>query len=110
MRAEVFGFTTKPLVARFGGIPLVRNTKALLVDQVPAVICFERKEVVRRLTASTCELCALKDEQCVVHQVRRLADLAQMGKDRPHWADIMLKKRRKTLIVCQACHAAIHAG
>jgi len=31
-----------------------------------------------------------------------------MGKGRPHWAQIMLKRRRKTLIVCQACHHSIH--
>ncbi len=61
----------KPLIARFGGIPLVRNKKAILVDQLPPVIRFERKEVVRKLIASTCELCALKDEHCVVHQVRK---------------------------------------
>jgi hypothetical protein len=100
----------KPLVARFGGIPLVRNPEAILVDQVPTVIVYERREVVRRLIASTCELCTIKDEQCVVHQVRRLADLTAMGKDQPFWAQIMLKNRRKTLIVCQACHAAIHDG
>ena len=100
----------KPLVARFGGIPLVRNPEAILVDQVPSAIVYERREVVRRLIASTCELCTIKDEQCVVHQVRRLADLAAMGRDQPLWAQIMLKNRRKTLIVCQACHAAIHNG
>jgi group II intron reverse transcriptase/maturase len=100
----------KPLVARFGGIPLVRNPEARVVDQVPTVMAYERREVVRRLIASACELCAIKDEQCVVHQVRRLAELAAMGKDRPLWAQIMLKNRRKTLIVCQACHAAIHDG
>jgi hypothetical protein len=100
----------KPLVARFGGIPLVRNPEAILVDQIPTVIAYERREVVRRLIASTCELCTLKDEQCVVHQVRKLADLTAMGKDQPLWAQIMLKNRRKTFIVCQACHAIIHSG
>ena len=100
----------KPLVARFGGIPLVRNKEAVLVDRVPTVTRYERRGVVRRLIASTCELCAIKDEECIVHQVRRLAELAEMGKDRPPWAQIMLKKRRKTLIVCQACHDAIHDG
>src|SRR3989440_691509 len=100
----------KPLVARFGGIPLVRNKEAVLVDQNPTPVHYERKEVVRRLIASRCELCAIKDEHCVVHQVRRLAELAEMGKARPHWAQIMLTKRRKTLIVCPACHAAIHSG
>ena len=100
----------RPLMARFGGIPLVRKPEAILVDQVPTVILYERREVVRRLVASTCELCTIKDEQCVVHQVRKLADLTAMGKDRPLWAQIMLKNRRKTLIVCQACHATIHDG
>jgi group II intron reverse transcriptase/maturase len=104
------GSGKKPLIARFGGIPLVRNKTAILVDQVPTLVCFERREVVRKLIASTCELCAVKDEQCVVHQVRRLAELAEMGKDRPLWAHIMLKNRRKTLIVCQACHHTIHDG
>ena len=100
----------KPLVARFGGIPLLRNTNAILVDHNPTPTHYERKEAVRRLIASTCELCEIKDEYCVVHQVRRLAELAGMGKDRPHWAQIMLKKQRKTLIVCQTCHHAIHDG
>ena len=100
----------KPLVARFGGIPLVRNPEVILVDQVPTVIVSERREVVRRLIASTCELCTSKDEQCVVHQVRRLADLTTRGKDQPLWAQIMLKNRRQTLIVCQSCHATIHDG
>ncbi len=27
----------------------------------------------------------------------------------PHWAQIMLKKQRKTLIVCPAYHDAIHS-
>ena len=100
----------KPLIAQFGGIPLVRNREAILVDRLPTQTRYERREVVRRLIASTCELCHIKDEQCVVHQVRKLADLIDMGKDRPSWAHIMLKNRRKTLIVCQACHYAIHDG
>jgi len=104
------GGSKKPLVARFGGIPLVRNTEAVLVDHIPIETRYERREVVRRLIASTCELCTIKDEQCVVHQVRKLAELVEMGKDRPYWAQLMLKNRRKTLIVCQACHYAIHDG
>jgi len=86
----------KPLVAQFGGIPLVRNKEAVLVDRIPIETRYERREVIRRLIASTCELCHIKDEHCVVHQVRKLAQLVQMGKDRPHWAQIMLKNRRKT--------------
>ncbi|WP_425558711.1 hypothetical protein [Kitasatospora albolonga] len=29
---------------------------------------------------------------------------------RPVWALIMASRRRKTLVVCQACHNGIHAG
>src|SRR5262249_8177622 len=98
----------KPLTARFGGIPLVQNKEAILVVQVSPPIRYERKEVVRRLIASKCELCSIKDENCVVHQVRKLKDLTALGKQRPYWAQIMLQRRRKTLIVCQSCHHAIH--
>jgi group II intron reverse transcriptase/maturase len=98
----------KPLVATFGGIPLKHQQRAFLVDQLPNPIRYERKEVIRRLIASRCELCTIKSENCVVHHVRKLADLERMGKGRPRWAQIMLTRRRKTLIVCQACPHAIH--
>jgi predicted HNH restriction endonuclease len=43
-----------------------------------------------------------------VHQVRKLADLAGPGQ-RPAWTELMAKRRRKTLVVCHACHNTIHA-
>src|SRR6266496_6032493 len=98
----------KPLIATFGGIPLTYKKQAVLIDRLPTPIRYEQKEVIRRLIASTCELCTLKSENCVVHHVRKLADLERMGRGRPHWAHIMVKRRRKTLIVCQACHHSIH--
>jgi Type II intron maturase len=98
----------KPLIAPFGGIPLIHRKQAVLVDRLPTPVRYEQKEVLRRLIASKCELCLIKCEQAVVHHVRKLADLERMGKKRPHGAQIMLKRRRKTLIVCQACHYLIH--
>jgi group II intron reverse transcriptase/maturase len=98
----------KPLIATFGGIALKHKEQAILIDRLPIPIRYEQKEVIRRLIASTCELCTIKSENAVVHHVRKLADLERMGKGRPHWAQIMLKRRRKTLVVCQACHHAIH--
>jgi hypothetical protein len=98
----------KPLVATFGGIPLKHNKQAVLVDRVPTPIRSEQKEVIRRLIRGKCELCEMKDDRCVVHQVKKLVDLERMGKKRPLWAQIMLKRRRKTLIVCQSCHSVIH--
>ena len=45
-----------------------------------------------------------------VHHVRKLADLDRPGRPQPAWAQLMAKRRSKTLVVCAACHAAIHAG
>jgi hypothetical protein len=45
-----------------------------------------------------------------VHQVRKLADLQRPGHPQPAWDRLMAKRRRKTLVVCAACHTAIHDG
>ena len=43
-----------------------------------------------------------------VHQIRKLADLDKPGQPQPEWAQIMAKRRRKTLVVCDPCYASIH--
>jgi group II intron reverse transcriptase/maturase len=99
----------KPLVARFGGIPLRRKKNAVLTDRIPSPVAVRRKELVTRLQAARCELC--KQTGVVeAHHVRRLADLAKPGKPQPVWDQLMAKRRRKTLIVCVTCHATIHHG
>jgi group II intron reverse transcriptase/maturase len=99
----------QPLVARFGGIPLVRDKRAVLIDRPPShQVTYQRKELVRRLLARRCELCGDPGE-VVVHQVRSLASLEKhIGQ--PDWAALMLRKRRKTLVVCHPCHDTIHNG
>lgn len=100
----------KPLVAQFGGIPLRRMPHAVLVDQVPQYVRYERNELIRRLLADKCERCG-STHHCEVHHVRKLADLKKPGRRaKPTWEKIMLARRRKTLIVCRDCHQAIHAG
>jgi group II intron reverse transcriptase/maturase len=99
----------KPLIARFGGIPLRRKKNAVLTDRVPAPVSVRRKELPTRLQAGRCELC--KQPGTVdVHQVRKLADLQRPGHPQPVWDQLMAKRRRKTLVVCAACHTAIHDG
>jgi predicted HNH restriction endonuclease len=44
-----------------------------------------------------------------VHHVGKLADLNKPGRPQPAWVALMAKRRRKTLVVCQACHDTIHA-
>jgi group II intron reverse transcriptase/maturase len=99
----------KPLVARFGGIPLRRQPMARLVDQSPNVARSERNELIKRLLADTCELCGSRNT-VEVHHIRKLADLEREGRERPCWVKTMAARRRKTLMVCHFCHQAIHAG
>jgi group II intron reverse transcriptase/maturase len=95
------------LVATFGGIPLVRKKNAVLIDRVPGPVPTPRKELLRRLLARRCELCK-NVTKVVVHQVRKLASLGKPGPDQPRWATVMANMRRKTLVVCAACHDVIH--
>jgi group II intron reverse transcriptase/maturase len=97
----------KPLVARFGGIPLKRQKKTVLDDRRPGPATTHRKELISRLQARRCELCEQRAD-VLVHHVRKLADLAIPGQPQPAWVQLMAKKRRKTLVVCVACHDEIH--
>ena len=47
----------KPLIARFGGIPLRRQKTAVIDDRQPAPVTIRRKELVTRITARRCEWC-----------------------------------------------------
>jgi group II intron reverse transcriptase/maturase len=99
----------QPLVARFGGIPLVRDKRVVLIDHSPShQVTYPRKELVRRLLSRRCELCGDPD-RVTVHQVRSLASLERHA-SQTAWAALMLRKRRKTLVVCRPCHDAIHVG
>jgi len=97
----------KPLTARFGGIPLRRKRNAVLTDRAPAPVAVRRKELVTRLQAGRCELCKQTGGAVDAHHVRKLADLDRPGHPQPAWNQLMAKKRRKSLIVCADCHAAI---
>jgi group II intron reverse transcriptase/maturase len=97
----------KPLVARFGGIPLRRQKDAVITDRLPVPGIIRHKELVTRLLADRCEICG-NAGQVDIHQVRKLADLGKPGQPRPEWAEQMARRRRKTLVVCPSCHHTIH--
>lgn len=99
----------KPLVARWGGLSLARNIKAVLND-APLKICGPRTELERRLLANRCELCG-STENIQVHHVRALKDLQVKGRaEKPFWVQVMAARQRKTLVTCAKCHDDIHAG
>ncbi|MCK9921360.1 reverse transcriptase domain-containing protein [Frankia sp. AgPm24] len=99
----------KPLVARFGGIPLRRRRDAVISDRVLVPGVVRHTELVTRLLANRCELCTSTDG-ITVHHVRRLSELACPGHPQPAWAADMARRRRKTLVVCRSCHDTIHTG
>ncbi|MFB7090298.1 reverse transcriptase domain-containing protein [Streptomyces sp. NPDC056296] len=98
----------KPLVARFGGIPLQRQRAAQLADREPVRVDYPQKELIARLLADTCEICGSKGN-VQVHHVRALADLAHAGWQPSDWARVMLQRRRKTVVACDVCHDRIHS-
>jgi hypothetical protein len=97
------------LVARFGGIPLRRDRRAAIRDPAPAPAAAPRKELISRLRRRRCELCE-HGTTVAVHQVAGLPSLGKPEPGRPAWAALMAKMRRKTLVVCAACHDYIHAN
>jgi hypothetical protein len=101
----------RPLVAEWGGIPLRHDREAKApLDDHPARVWNARSELEQRLLAQECELCGAHD-RVVVHHIRAVRDLQQHGQaPRPAWVVAMATRRRKTLVVCDPCHRAIHAG
>jgi group II intron reverse transcriptase/maturase len=102
--------------AYWGGIPLKRvdvgqgtiNDRTVK-DEVPNP---KRVELIRRLQANRCELCG-STEKCEVHHVRKLVDIKRKWRkveEKPAWVKKMIAMRRRTLVVCSACHQVIHNG
>ena len=81
----------------------------LNVSWSQAYALVRRKELISRLLAGRCEWCEQRTTVAEVHHVRKLADLVKPGRPQPAWAQLMAKRRRKTLVVCRACHDTIHA-
>lgn len=60
----------------------------------------------QKLKAGICEWCGATDCEIHVHHVHKLKDL----KGKKAWERFMIMRRRKTLALCQPCHAKLHAG
>jgi group II intron reverse transcriptase/maturase len=110
IRVEVHRDGKKPLTAEFGGIPLRTKSRVANITDKILKPKFGRSELIQRLLAEQCELCG-SHENIEVHHIRKLSDLKVAGrKEKPLWKKRMAAIRRKTLIVCKACHNAIHNG
>jgi hypothetical protein len=99
-----------PLIAEFGGIPLVTKSRVSEIVDGVTHIKVSRNDLLTRLLAEKCEMCG-STENIEVHHIRKLADLNKPGrKNKSAWAELMSAMRRKTLVVCRKCHHAIHNG
>ncbi|TDA67837.1 MAG: group II intron reverse transcriptase/maturase [Clostridia bacterium] len=88
-----------------GGFSRVTAPLGAGVDCKPEyVVNHQPKELFFRIKAAKCELCGKEHTPVNVHQVERLKDLS----GNLPWECVMLKKRRKTLVVCEECHQSIH--
>jgi len=65
-----------------------------------------RSELVERLNARICEVCGADDRPVEIHHVRKLADIQKS----PLWVRLESARTRKRIVLCVACHDAVHAG
>ncbi len=102
----------KPLVARWGGIPLKWDIDATINDKRRRKWSW-RSELEKRLLADLCEYCGTTGatEEIQVHHIRALKDLdTYTGRNKPAWVKIMAARKRKTLVLCVTCHQDVTYG
>ena len=71
-------------------------------DKLPQTMYVPYPSLVERLKDGRCELCG-KEGKVVMHHVRTLTRL----KGNNEWEKLMLKRHRKTLVVCEDCNSMI---
>jgi len=77
-------------------------------DKIPNTTvhhAYARNKFESRLKAKICELCGNTEAtHYEIHHVHKVKDL----KGKELWEQMMIAKRRKTMVLCQECHANIH--
>jgi group II intron reverse transcriptase/maturase len=79
------------------------------IDTMPLTgtsLRFNRSSLKQRIEANVCESCEKEGGFFEVHHIRKLKDV--QGKE--GWKQIMIARKRKTLILCNECHDLLHAG
>jgi hypothetical protein len=102
----------KPLVATWGGIPLIWDINTPIEDQVKPYQ-WNRSELEKRLLAQECEQCGAPraTDTIEVHHIGALQDLEKYtGREKPQWVQLMASRKRKTLVLCHICHRDMHHG
>lgn len=71
-------------------------------DKLPQTMYVPYPSLVERLKDGRCELCG-KEGKVVMHHVRTLTKL----RGNNEWEKLMLKRHRKTLVICEECNSMI---
>lgn len=85
-----------------GGFKRKEPFNGSIVDYIPNTAFVPKLSLMERLKMGTCEICGKKGN-LIMHHVR---NLNQLKTDSP-WNAIMIKKRRKTLAICESCNEVI---
>ena len=97
--------TKRKFIAKLGEIKC--KTCEDVIPKAIAIYANSKTTFEDRLKAKVCELCGSNDaERYEIHHVNKVKNLK--GKER--WEQIMIAKRRKTMVVCHDCHVKIHNG
>ena len=102
----------KPLIATWGGIPLIWDINTSIEDQVKhyAVATVRTRKAapgpdVRTMRGNS------RNRRIEVYHIRALKDLEKYtGREKPQWVQIMASRKRKTLVLCHTCHMDIQYG
>lgn len=110
LEAKIIREGKKPLISRFGAIPLKSTLKISIRDQYLGGRGFSRSELEQRLLAETCEVCGSK-KKIEVHHIRKLPEgIVKRQNANSEWLYLMKVRRRKTLVLCRKCHHNLHSG
>lgn len=75
------------------------------IDKSAVMYKSSRTVLEQRLAARVCELCgSTTAKHYEIHHVHKIKDL----KGKEYWEQIMIAKRRKTMVLCRECHVKIH--
>jgi hypothetical protein len=113
LRVTIHREGKKPLIAKCGETPLKTRKIVYTSNKLPPMFLMgNRSELTTRLLKGKCGLCGAKSA-LEAHHVNKLEHLKKRWKGRkskPKWAQWMIARNRKVIVVCHSCHQNITYG
>lgn len=80
-----------------------QNTRLLInkVDLIPDYkVDIKSQDIIARFMLGVCELCNCKEQPVTINQVKKVKDLT----GQTEWEQYMIRKHRKTIVLCEDCY------